>query len=71
MRAELQRASKQLSLRLLEARSRSDGSRGSTNRFDAKLKRVIGVARLLGTYRNKIENAMIALNETETLFSFS
>lgn len=36
------------------------------HRFDAKLKRVISVARSLGTYRNKINNAMIMLNETET-----
>jgi len=29
--------------------------------FDAKLKRIIGVARLRGTYRSKVENAIIAL----------
>ena len=74
MRVEIQRASKQLSLRhreLLEAQSRSENSRKATNRFDAKLKRVIGVARLLGAYQNKIENAMISLNETETRLNFS
>mmetsp|Transcript_6805 Transcript_6805/g.15512 ORF Transcript_6805/g.15512 Transcript_6805/m.15512 type:complete len:1196 (-) Transcript_6805:237-3824(-) len=74
MRVELQRASNQLSLRhrgLLEAQSRSADSRKDSNRFDAKLKRAIGVARLLGTYQNQIENAMIALNETETRLNFA
>lgn len=74
MRVELQRGSKQLSLRhreLLEARSRSENSRGATNRFDAKLKRVVGVARLLGAYQHKIENALVALNERETRLNFT
>ena len=73
MRAELTRANKELSVRhreLLEARTRCESSRKATNRFDGKLKRAIGVARVLGTYHNKIETAMIALNETETRLNF-
>jgi hypothetical protein len=50
---------------------KAENSRKDTHRFDAKLKRIIGVARLLGTYRNKIENAMIALNETVTRLNFA
>ena len=72
-RVELQHAFKQLSLRhqeLLEAWSRSENSCKATYQVDAKLKRVIGVARLLGTYQNKIENAMIALNKIETRLNF-
>jgi len=72
-RTELARANKQLSLshrELLEAKSRSEASRKATNRFDAKLKRAIGVARVLGAYQNKIESAMIALNETEARLNF-
>ena len=72
--AEIQRASAHLSLcrrRLLEARSRSDRSREATNAVDSKLKHVLGAARLLGAYRDKIENAMVALDETETRFSVS
>lgn len=71
---ELERAAKQLSLRhreLLEAQTKAESSRKDTHRFDAKLKRVIGVARLFGTYQNKIENAMIALHETETRLNFT
>ncbi len=71
---ELERAANQLSLRhreLLEAQTKAESSRKDTHRFDAKLKRVIGVARLFGTYQNKIENAMLALNETETRLNFT
>ena len=71
---ELERAAKHLSLRyreLLEAQTKAESSRKDTHRFDAKLKRVIGVARLFATYQNKIENAMIALNETETRLNFT
>ena len=74
MRVELQRAARQLSLRhreLLDAQSRSEDSRNATKRFDAKLKRVIGVARLLGSYQNKVESALIELNETETRLNFT
>lgn len=74
MRIEQRRASAQLSQRhreLLEAQSRSEDSRKDTHRFDAKLKRVIGVARLLGTYQSRVESAMIALNETETRLNFA
>ncbi len=73
LRTELARANKQLSLshrELLEAKSRSEASRKATNRFDAKLKRAIGVARVLGSYKNKIESAMIVLNETESRLNF-
>lgn len=71
---ELERAANQLSLRhreLLEAQTKAESSRKDTHRFDAKLKRVLGVARLFGTYQNKIENAIIALNETETRLNFT
>jgi hypothetical protein len=74
LRVELERYGNQLSLRhreLLETQMKAENSRRDTHRFDAKLKRVIGVARLLGTYRNKIENAMIALNETVTRLNFA
>ena len=74
MRIELQRAARQLPLRhreLLDAQSRSEDSRNATKRFDAKLKRVIGVARLLGSYQNKVESALIELNETETRLNFT
>ena len=50
---------------------KAENSRKDTHRFDAKLKRVIGVARSLGTYRNKISNALIMLNETETRLNFT
>lgn len=50
---------------------KAENSRKDTHRFDAKLKRVIGVARVLRTYRNKVENAMIALNETVTRLNFA
>ena len=74
MRVELERAAAQLSQRhreLLEAQTKAESSRKDTHRFDAKLKRVIGVARLFGTYQNKIENALIALHETETRLNFT
>lgn len=74
LRVELERYGNQLSFRhreLLETQMKAENSRKDTHRFDAKLKRVIGVARLLGTYRNKIENAMIALNETVTRLNFA
>lgn len=73
MRAELQRASKELSKhhrQVLDARSRSEKSRKDSTRFDAKMKRVIGVARVLGTYQNKVEAAMIGLNETDAKLNF-
>jgi hypothetical protein len=69
LRIELQRFKSQLSIRhcqLLEMQMTAKNSRKDTHRFDAKLKRVIGVARSLGTYRNKINNALIMLNENET-----
>ena len=50
---------------------KAENSRKDTHRFDAKLKRVIGVAHSLGTYRNKISNALIMLNETETRLNFT
>lgn len=50
---------------------KAESSRKDTHRFDVKLKRVIGVARLFGTYQNKIENAIIALNEMETRLNFT
>lgn len=74
LRVELQRFNSQLSLRhreLLEIQMKAENSRKDTHRFDAKLKRVIGVARSLGTYRNKINNALIMLNETETRLNFT
>lgn len=74
MRADLQRANKELSIRhrqLIEARSRCDASRKEQNRFDAKLKRALGVARLLRPYQKKIDGAMICLNETETRLNFA
>jgi hypothetical protein len=55
LRIELQRFNSQLSIRhheLLEMQMKAENSRKDTHRFDAKLKRVIGVARSLGTYRN-------------------
>ena len=73
MRADLQRANKELSIRhrqLIEVRGRRDDSRKEQNRFDAKLKRALGVARVLGPYQKKIECAMIALNEAETRLTF-
>lgn len=73
MRAELQRANKELSQhhrQVLDARSRSEKSRKDSTRFDAKLKRTIGVARVLSTYQNKIEAAMIALNEIDARLNF-
>ena len=73
MRAEYNRAREVLSAnhrKLLAARDKSDASRAATEKFGTKLKRVIGVARILGTYQNKIEQAMIALNETETRLNF-
>eukprot|EP00804_Cyclotella_cryptica_P008476 CCRYP_003985-RA/>CCRYP_003985-RA protein AED:0.05 eAED:0.05 QI:123/1/1/1/1/1/9/250/1108 len=73
MRADLQRANKELSIRhrqLIESRSRCDNSRKEQNRFDLKLKRALGVARVLGPYQKQIESAMIALNETETRLNF-
>ena len=73
MRAEYNRAREVLSAnhrKLLATRDKSDASRAATEKFGAKLKRVIGVARVLGTYQNKIEQAMIALNETETRLNF-
>ena len=60
MRAELQRANKELSKhhrQVLDARSRSEKSRKDSTRFDAKMKRAIGVARVLATYQNKVEAA--------------
>lgn len=73
MRADLQRAIKELSNRhrqLLEARSQCENSRKEQNRFDIKLKRCLGVARVLPQYQMKIENAMRSLNETETRLNF-
>lgn len=73
MRAELQRANKELSQhhrQVLDARSRSEKSRKDSTRFDAKMKRVIGVARVLSTYQNKVEAAMIGLNETDAKLNF-
>ena len=73
MRAELQRANKELSKhhrQVLDARSRSEKSRKDSTRFDAKMKRAIGVARVLATYQNKVEAAMIGLNETNAKLSF-
>ena len=74
LRVELQRFNSQLSIRhrqLLEMQMKAKNSRKDTHRFDAKLKRVIGVARSLGTYRNKINNALIMLNESETRLNFT
>jgi chromosome segregation ATPase len=74
LRVELQRFNSQLSIRhreLLEIQMKAENSRKDTHRFDAKLKRVIGVARSLGTYRNKINNALIVLNESETRLNFT
>ena len=74
MRADLQRANKELSIRhrqLIEARSKCDNSRKEQNRFDAKLKRALGVARVLGTYQKKIECEMISLNELEARLAFT
>jgi hypothetical protein len=74
LRVELQRFNSQLSLRhreLLEMQMKVEKSRKDTHRFNAKLKRVIGVARSLGTYRNKISNALIMLNKTETRLNFT
>ena len=74
LRVELQRFNSQLSIRhreLLEIQMKAENSRKDTHRFDAKLKRVIGVARSLGTYRNKINNALIMLNESETRLNFT
>jgi hypothetical protein len=74
LRVEVQRCNSQLSLRhreLLEMQMKVENSRKDTHRFDAKLKRVIGVARSLRTYRNKINNALIMLNETETRLNFT
>jgi len=73
MRAELQRANKELSKhhrQVLDARSRSEKSRKDSTRFDAKMKRAIGVARVLATYQNKVEAAMIGLNETNAKLNF-
>lgn len=73
MRAELQRANKELSKhhrQVLDARSRSEKSRKDSTRFDAKMKRAIGVARVLATYQNKVEAAMIGLNETNAQLNF-
>ena len=73
MRADLQRATKELSLRhrqLVEARSQCDNSRKEQNRFDAKLKRCLGVARILPQYQQKIESGMRGLTETETRLNF-
>lgn len=74
MRSEQKRAMEQLALRhreLQQAQSSSEDSRKSTHNFDAKVKRVIGVARLLGTYQNRVEGAMNALNETEHRLNFA
>jgi hypothetical protein len=74
LRVELERYGKQLALRhreLHETQLKAENSRKDTHRFDAKLKRVIGVARVLRTYRSKVENAMIALNETVTRLNFA
>ena len=73
MRAELQRANKELSKhhrQVLDARSRSEKSRKDSTRFDGKLKRAIGVARVLVTYQNKVEAAMIGLNEASAKLNF-
>ena len=74
MRQELERANSELANRhreLQDAQTKASQSRRDTDRFDGKLRRVIGVARLLSTYQNKVENAMIALNETETRLNFA
>jgi chromosome segregation ATPase len=73
MRAELQRANKELSKhhrQVLDARSRSEKSRKDSTRFDAKMKRAIGVARVLATYQNKVEAAIIGLNEQNAKLNF-
>jgi len=73
MRAELLRANKELSQhhrQVLDARSHSEKSRKDSTRFDAKMKRAIGVARVLGTYQNKVEAAIIGLNEIDTKLNF-
>lgn len=73
MRAELLRANKELSQhhrQVLDARSRSEKSRKDSTRFDAKMKRAIGVARVLGTYQNKVEAAIIGLNEADAKLNF-
>ena len=69
MRADLVRAGNELSNRhrqLIEAKSKCDSSRKEQNRFDTKLKRALGVARLLRPYQQKLEAAMRTLNENET-----
>ena len=74
MRADLQRANKELSIRhrqLIEARSKCDNSRKDQTQFDAKLKRALGVARVLGVYQKKIECEMISLNEFEARLNFT
>jgi hypothetical protein len=73
MRADLQRANKELSVRhrqLIEAKARGEGGRKEQIRFDGKLKRALGVARVLPLYRKKIECAMLALNETSHRLTF-
>ena len=74
MRADLQRANKELSIRhrqLIEARGNSDNSRKEQIRFDAKLKRALGVARVLVPYQKQIQSSMIHLNEIETRLNFT
>jgi hypothetical protein len=72
-RAENQRSSKELSIRhreLLDARGRSERSRKNISRFEAKMKRAIGVARLLPAFQNRVEAACIKLNESVTRMNF-
>lgn len=74
MRADLQRANKELSIRhrqLIEARGNSDNSRKEQIRFDAKLNRALGVARVLVPYQKQIQSSMIHLNEIETRLNFT
>lgn len=72
-RAENQRSSKELSIRhreLLDARGRSERSRKNISRFEAKMKRAIGVSRLLPAFQNRVEAACIKLNESVTRMNF-
>ena len=74
MRQELERASKELASRhreLQDAQTKASSSRRDTDEFNGKLTRVIEVARKLAQNQNMVENALIALNETETRLNFA
>ncbi|KAL9185978.1 hypothetical protein ACHAXT_005216 [Thalassiosira profunda] len=74
MRAELHRAANQLALKhreLLEAQGRSEEGRKRLNKFDVRLKRAVGVARLLPGYKARVEHLVRQLNEKEARLNFA